>query len=90
MKKKKNEKGLIKRIAKLEWINERKERADRKNNIVIREVNWDTERLEQAVEKFSKENLAVEVKVKKANKIRLNKSKNIVIAKLFENTRTKL
>lgn len=72
----------MKRIAELEWINERRERADRKNNIVIREVNWDTEKLEQAVEELSKENLAVEVKVKKTNKIRLSKSKNIVIAKL--------
>lgn len=45
-------------MTNMEWILEKRERLDRKNNIVIKGVSWRTEGLGQAVEEFIKENLA--------------------------------
>lgn len=73
---------LEKRIAELEWVNERKERMERTNNIVIRKVNWGTERLEQEVEGFVKEDLKVKVAVKKASRLRTSGKESVIIAEI--------
>lgn len=68
---------LKRRIADLEWTNERKERKDKKNNIVIKGLNWKTERLEQEVKEFVKDSVRVRIGIKKVSKIKLNGSKNM-------------
>ncbi|XP_070162472.1 golgin subfamily A member 6-like protein 22 [Polyergus mexicanus] len=73
---------LEKRIVALEWINEKKERKDKKNDIVIKGVNWEREKLEQEVEKYIKDSLKVNIVVKKANRIELNGNRNLVIAEI--------
>ncbi|KAG7196804.1 hypothetical protein KM043_016917 [Ampulex compressa] len=52
----------------MEWTMERREKVERKNNIVIKEVTWKAEGLGLAVEEFIMKNLAVEVVVKKTRK----------------------
>lgn len=32
---------MIRRIRKLEWMNEKREREERKNSIVIKRVGWE-------------------------------------------------
>lgn len=39
----------------MEWINEKKERKERRNNIIIKGVKWGKKRLEQKVEEFIKD-----------------------------------
>lgn len=73
---------LEERIARLEWINEKKERIDRRNNIVIRGVNWRAEKLEREVEGFVKDSLKMDIEVKKADKITAGKGKQMVIAEV--------
>ncbi|CAL1678909.1 unnamed protein product [Lasius platythorax] len=70
------------RIADLEWINEKRERDRRKNNIVIKGVRWVTGNIKKEVKEFVKENLKTEVKVKKAYKIKIEENKTTVIANL--------
>jgi len=51
---------------------ERRERRERKNNIVIKGVKWrETKRLEQEVKEFIRESLKVDIEVKKVRKIRI-------------------
>lgn len=54
---------LKRRITELEWINERKEKNEKKSSIVIKGVNWKTENLKQEI-MDSKENINVEIKSK--------------------------
>lgn len=75
---------MEKRITELKWINERQERKNRKNNIVIKGADLKLEKLKQEVEEYIKECLKVEVMVKKASKIRVGKRKNVVIAEIEE------
>lgn len=95
--KKKRERRMIKRkrklerrIAELEWINERKERNERKSNIVIKGVSWKTENLKQEITEYIKENIKVNVEIKRANKIEVRGSKEIIIAEInkWEERRT--
>lgn len=72
---------MEKRITELEWIKERQERKNRKNNIVIKGADL---KLKQEMEEYIKECLKVEVMVKKASKIRVGKRKNVVIAEIEE------
>lgn len=58
---------LERRIAELEWINERKERNERKSNIVIKGVSWKTENLKQEITEY--------IKKKHRDKCRDKKSK---------------
>lgn len=51
----------------------------RRNNIVIRGINWGTERLEQEMEGFVKEDLKVKVAVKKASRLRTRGNESVVI-----------
>jgi len=77
------EKGMLeRRIAELEWFNERKERNERRNNIVIRGVSWKTENLEQEITEYIKENIEVNVEIKRAKKIEVRGSKEIIIAEI--------
>lgn len=81
----KKEKGILeRRITELEWINERKERAERRNNNVIKGRNWGVERLEQEIEGFVKEALVkeIEVVVKKASRIKLRGNESAVIVEI--------
>lgn len=78
---KKEKENIERRLEELERITERKEREDRKKNIVIKGVSWKRDRVEEEVSKVIKENLNVEVEVRKAYRIRI-KEKDIVIASL--------
>ncbi|KMQ91284.1 endonuclease-reverse transcriptase [Lasius niger] len=73
---------LKRRIVDLEWINKKRERDRRKNNIVIKGVRWVTGNIEKEVKEFVKENLKTEVEVKKAYKIKIEENKTTVIANL--------
>jgi len=73
----KEKRMLERRIAELEWINERKERNERKNNIVIKGVSWKTENLKQEITEYIKDNIEVNVEIKRANKIEVRGSKEI-------------
>lgn len=54
------EKEIIqKRIAKLEWMNKKKEREDRKKNNVIKRADWNSRDLEKVVEDFIKESIDI-------------------------------
>jgi len=64
-------------------MNERRERRERKNNIVIKGVKWrETERLDQEVKEFIRESLKVDVGVKKVRKIKINDNKKVMIAEI--------
>ena len=77
------EKGILeKRIEDLEWINEKKERKDRKNNIILKGMNWKAESLEQEVEEYIRDNIKIIIEVKKANKITMGVGRSMVIAEL--------
>lgn len=79
---KEGEKRVDKKIIDLEWVNENKEnkeKFDRKNNIIIKGVEWETERLEQEVAKFMKEELEIEVEIKKVNKIGIKGKDSMII-----------
>lgn len=56
---KEEKKQLKRRITKLEWINEKRESENRKKNIVIKGVRWETGKIKQEINKFMKENLDV-------------------------------
>lgn len=74
---------LERRIEKLEWEREKSDRGRRRNNIVIRGENkWDGNKMEQQVVEFVKENLKVEVKVRKAFKIQDREKKCTIIAEI--------
>ena len=82
---------LESRLRELEMREERRERENKKKNIVIRGGQWKEGEGEKEVEEFIKENLKVEVEVKEAWKIRMkNGGEEIVVAKLgnWEDKRT--
>lgn len=77
------EKGMLeRRIVELEWINKRKERNERKNNIVIKGVSWMTENLKQEITKYIKDNIEIDVEIKRTNKIEVRGGKKIIIAEI--------
>lgn len=79
----KNEKqSLDRRIATMEWINEKKEREERRNNIIIKGMKWERENLKQEVTEFLEDNLKVKVKIGKIRKIRQYEGRNLVMAEL--------
>jgi len=74
---------LKKRLVILEWEKEKKDRERCKNNIVIRGKNeWGTNRIEQEIKEFLKENLEIEIQVEKTFKIQRNGNKCTVVAEL--------
>lgn len=79
---KEEKKQLERKIAELEWINEKRERENRKKNVVIKGVKWETRKIEQKVNKFMKENLDVEETAKKVYKVKIKENKEIVVTEL--------
>lgn len=71
-----------KRIGELEWTNEKRERAERKNKIVIRGIRWGKENLEKKVEKCIKEKLETEIEIRKVSKLTMKEGREIVIANI--------
>lgn len=77
---KEEKKQLKRRITELEWINEKRESENRKKNIVIKGVRWETGKIKQEVNKFMKENL--DVMMKKVYKLKTKENKEIIVAEL--------
>lgn len=77
---KKEREELENRIEELEKISERRDREDRKKNIVIKGLKWRRERVNEEVEQFIKENLNIEVGVENAYRLKINQDKEVVIA----------
>lgn len=76
-------KRLENRLRELEIREERRERENKKKNIVIRGGQWKEGEGEKGVEEFIRENLKVEVEVKEAWKIGMKSGgEEIVVAKL--------
>lgn len=73
---------MIRRIRELEWMNEKREREERKNNIIIKGVGWENGIIAQKVCEYIKENLKIEVGVKRAYKVKTKENKSIVCASL--------
>lgn len=72
--------ALEERIRNLEWLNEKKERENRKNRIVIKGVEWRKEISEREVEEFIEEKLRLKVEIKEMSRIFLREDRSIVIA----------
>ena len=70
------------KIRDLELKEAMKEKEQRRKNIVIKGVIWKEEDLGHAVKKFIKEEIKVEVRVKRAKKIKLKGNEEIVVAEL--------
>lgn len=79
---KEEKKQLEWRIAELKWINEKRERENRKKNVMIKGVRWETGKIEQEMNKFIKGNLDVEIAAKKVYKLKIKENKEIVVAEL--------
>lgn len=79
---KEEKKWLEKRIGDFEWWNEKKERKKRKNNIVIKGIKWETENLGEKVRHYIKEDMKVEVDIKKATIIGKRDNRNIIVAEV--------
>lgn len=73
---------LEERIATLEWINEKKERDDRKNRIIIKGVKWRREGLEKEVIDFIKDSIKVNIGIKKAWTISTGGNKNMAVVEV--------
>lgn len=63
-------------------MNEKREREERKNNIMIKGVGWENRMTAQEVCGYIKENLKIEVGVKRAYKVKTEENKSIVCASL--------
>lgn len=74
--------ALEERIRNLEWINEKKERKNRKNKIVIKGVKWRKEISEREVEKCIEDKLKLKVEIKETNRILTREDRSIVIAEI--------
>lgn len=59
-----------------------KKRNERKSNIVIKGISWKTENLKQEITEYIKKNIEVNVEIKRANKIEVRGSKEIIIAEI--------
>ena len=70
------------RLERIEMDMERKERQERRNNIVIKGREFLRQDLEKRVEKFLEDSLELKVKVKKA--MLLGKDKKVTVVKLDE------
>lgn len=73
---------LEERIRSLEWQNENKERKGRKRNIIIKVVQGKEEDIEKEIKEFIKDNIEVEVELRKAKIMRSGGSRQIIVAKL--------
>lgn len=60
-------KAIEKRLVDLEWKNEKTERQNRKNNIIIKGLKEEHEMVEQDIEKYIEEILKIEVRIKKVS-----------------------
>lgn len=74
---------LERRLENLEWEKEKRDREKWKNNIIIRGINkWKDNRTEQEAKEMIKENLKIEVEIRKAFKIQARGNKCVVVAEL--------
>lgn len=73
---------LEERIKNLEWINEKKDKGERRNRIVIRGVKWRKEKLEQEIVEFIRNKLKVNIGIKKAYMMGQREDRSITIAEL--------
>lgn len=80
----KEEKKFEKRLEDLEWRDEKKEREKRKNNIVIKEIKQETGNLEEEVKNQIKEEMKMEVEIKKAVKIGKREDRKIAVAEVSQ------
>lgn len=60
-------KAIEKRLVDLEWKNEKTERQNRRNNIIIKGLKEEHEMVEQDIEKYIEEILKIEVRIKKVS-----------------------
>lgn len=74
-------KEMEKRIENLETKEERKERAERKNNIILKGKEFDIGNLTQNIEDFFKKELQLEIQIEEAYKIRHANEKEWVLIK---------
>ena len=73
---------ITNRISKLEAKEERRERETRKNNIIIKGVIWKEGELGKNVKDFLNENLEIEPEVIDVKRIKVDKGKEIILAKM--------
>lgn len=70
------------RIYELERTNERREKAERNNNIVITGRKWDEENLKESVREFLKTSIRVEAVVKRAWLVGRREDRNNAVVEL--------
>ncbi|XP_043604856.1 histone-lysine N-methyltransferase, H3 lysine-79 specific-like [Bombus pyrosoma] len=75
-------KELVDRIRRLEEEREREEREKRRNNIVIKGVEWKEGDKEEAVKEFIRDKMGIETEVEKAHAIRVGDRKTIMVASM--------
>ncbi|XP_043586746.1 putative uncharacterized protein DDB_G0271982 [Bombus pyrosoma] len=75
-------KELVDRIRRLEEEREREEREKRRNNIVIKGVEWKEGDKEEAVKEFVRDKMGIETEVEKAHAIRVGDRKMIMVASM--------
>lgn len=75
-------KVLEERILELEVINEKKERENRRNNIVIKGADWKPEVSKLEVNEFLKESLKMEVEVQNIRTLNTNRNRKLVIGEV--------
>lgn len=75
--------SLKQKINNLEMIMEKRDKIDRKNNLIIKGTNIEGNRLEKQVENLIKNKLGVDIEIKEAYEIKkINGGQGTIIAKL--------